>query len=33
MSAKDRIAYFFYKPVIKLLYMDFAGRILVTGEK
>jgi SAM-dependent methyltransferase len=33
MSLKDRLAYFFYRPVIKLLDMDFVGRILVIGEK
>lgn len=31
-SLKDRIAIFFYKPLIKLLNMDFAGRILVIGR-
>jgi hypothetical protein len=32
-SLKDRIAIFFYKPLIKLLNMDFAGRILVICRK
>lgn len=33
MSLKDRITIFFYKPLIKLLNMDFAGRILVVARK
>lgn len=33
MSFKDRIAFFFYKPLIKLLNMDFAGRIVVVARK
>lgn len=33
MSFKDRVVYFINKPLIKLLNMDFAGRILVIGEK
>ena len=33
MSLKDRITIFFYKPLMKLLNMDFAGRILVIARK
>lgn len=33
MNLKDRVTIFFYKPLIKLLNMDFAGRILVVGRK
>ena len=33
LSLKNRITIFFYKPVLKLLDMDYAGRILAIGER
>jgi len=32
-SIRDRIVIFFYNPLLRLMNMDYCGRIIVTGEK